>query len=243
MRRIVLLVALVSSALPASGCGGFPGWYRAVGHFPGIAPSDYAFYNFCGTSSQVFQFPMHQVQGSAIEALRDLGFRDLTPAKPCHGSKTDVEVKGRTQDGRPVTITFSPQNRNTNMRFTVGPVHVGDELLARDLFRRVALNFGTLPRDYMPLEPTLAARYNPPVSVRPESEGRRIEQLEGEGFRPGAENLAAPEFTAPVTGTGSGIIPQPFDPFRYTPSTYPTLPYPFSPYLPTVVPEQLNPYP
>ena len=80
MRRIVYLVVLV---LP-----GFSlrlrafGWTRAVGHFPGVAPSDYAFYDFCGTSSQVFQFSLPQVQTAAIEALRDLGFKDISPVKP-----------------------------------------------------------------------------------------------------------------------------------------------------------------
>ena len=233
MRRIVLLVMVVSFALPSCGCG-FPGWYRAVGHFPGIAPSDYAFYNFCGTSSQVFQFPMHQVQGAAIEALRDLGFCDISPAKPCLNSTADIEIKAHTQDGRTATITFTPQNRMTNMRMTVGPLHHGDELLSRDVFRRVALNFGTLPRDYMPPEPALAARYNPQITVRPENGGRKIETLEGEGFRPGEEHLApSPEFTTPVTGTGSGIIPQPFDPTALArPHTTRRCPTPSRPFCP-----------
>jgi hypothetical protein len=141
------------------------GWYRAIGDLPGIAPSDYAFYEFCGTSSQVFQFSLPQVQTAAIEALRDLGFKDIGPVKPCRDEA--LAMKLHTPDGRPATITFTPQNTMTNMRIVIGPAHVGDQLLSRDVFRRVALNFGTLPRDYMPLEPTLARRINPPPLCRP----------------------------------------------------------------------------
>lgn len=244
MRRIVVLVVLVSFALPASGCGSL-GWLRSVGHFPGIAPSDYAFYTYCGTSSQVYQFPVDQVQGSAIESLRDVGFREIGPAKPCPDVAADLEIKALTPDGRPATITLTPQNRMTNMRITIGPTHIGDEMLSRDVLKRVALNFGTIPRDYLPLEPTLASRFNPQIPVRPQNAGRTSETLEGEGFRPGLENLApTPEFISPVTGTGSGVVPQPFDPYRtYGGSNYPSMPYPFSPYLPFAPSDLMNPYP
>ncbi len=159
MRQNIALVVIVLSGLLAGGCGSL-GWYRAIGDFPGVAPSDYAFYNFCGTSSQVFQFSMPQVQSAAIEVLRDLGFKDIGPVKPCPDEA--LAMKMHTPDGWPATITFTPQNRMTNMRIVIGPAHVGDQMLSRDVFRRVALNFGTLPRDYMPLEPTLARRINPP---------------------------------------------------------------------------------
>ena len=107
MRRNVPLVVIVLSGLLAGGCGSL-GWYRAIGDFPGIAPSDYAFYDFCGTSSQVFQFSMPQVQSAAIEALRDLGFKDIGPVKPCPDEA--LAMKMHTPDGRPATITFTPQN-------------------------------------------------------------------------------------------------------------------------------------
>ena len=74
-------------------------------------------------------------------------------------------MAAHTPDGRPATITFTPQNSMTNMRIMIGPVHIGDEMLSRDVFRRVGLNFGTLPRDYMPLEPVLARRINHPSGL------------------------------------------------------------------------------
>ena len=61
MHRNVPLVVIVLSGLLSGGCGSL-GWYRAIGNIPGVAPSDWAFYEFCGTSSQVFQFSVPQVQ-------------------------------------------------------------------------------------------------------------------------------------------------------------------------------------
>ncbi len=232
MRRIVMLVVVVSSALPLCGCGSL-GWYRAIGNIPGVAPSDWAFYEFCGTSSQVFQFSIPQVQSAAIEALRDLGFKEIGPAKPCPDEA--IAMKMRTPDGRPATVTFTPQNRLTNMRIVIGPAHIGDETFCRDVFRRVAINFGTLPRDYMPLELTLARRINPPSVLPPSMQGESPEIIKGGVLRPGEGRAAAGEFTAPVTGTGSGLVPQPSDPYRSSfpynlyslPSYGPTLPYPY----------------
>ena len=245
MRRNVPLVVIVLSGLLAGGCGSL-GWYRAIGDFPGVAPSDYAFYDFCGTSSQVFQFSMPQVQSAAIEALRDLGFKDIGPAKPC--ADEALAMKMRTPDGRPATVTFTPQNKMTNMRIVIGPAHVGDVLLSRDVIRRVALNFGTLPRDYMPLELTLARRIKPPTTL-PLAMHEHTETLQGDALRPGeSRNAPSPElFTSPVTGTGSGVIPPPFDPYRpgfpsnLYPSLYnmPGLPYPYGPATPA---DMTNPY-
>jgi len=238
MRRIDLRLLMLAMSLLASGCSSL-GWYRAVGHFPAVAQSDYAFYEYCGVSSQVFQFSAPQVQSAAVEALRDLGFRDFElPKKSPDGS---VEMRLHAQDGRDVTVTFSPQNSMTNMRFTVGPLHAGDEILAREVFRRVSLNFGTLPRTYMPLEPVLARRQNPPSELPPAIPGPPPETLEGEGLRPGDEaGRPSLEYTAPVTGFGSGLIPQPFDPYRASNSgiNYPAYPYePFqSPYFQQPIP-------
>ncbi len=244
MRPIVMLVVVVSSALPFCGCGSL-GWYRSIGNIPGVAPSDWAFYAFCGTSSQVFQFSIPQVQSAAIEALRDLGFKDIGPAKPCPNEA--LAMKMHTPDGRLATVTFTPQNRLTNMRIVIGPAHIGDETLSRDVFRRVALNFATLPRDYMPLEPVLAQRINPPTALPPWMH-EPSETLKGEALRPEESRTPpTPEFTAPVTGTGSGVIPPPFDPYRsgfpsnLYPSLYnmPGLPFPYGPATPA---DMTNPY-
>jgi hypothetical protein len=146
-------------------------------------------------------------------------------------------MKMRTPDGRPATVTFTPQNQMTNMRIVIGPAHIGDETFSRDIFRRVALNFGTLPRDHMPLEPILARRINAPSYVPPTLHAESPETLEGSALRPGLGLTPAGEFNTPVTGTGSGVILPPYDPNRVTfpynlyslPSFTPSLPYP-SPY-------------
>ncbi|QEH35851.1 hypothetical protein OJF2_44080 [Aquisphaera giovannonii] len=233
MRRNVATAATMLIGLIAPGCG-LPGWYRAVGSIPGVAASDYAFYNFCGTSSQVFQFPVPQVEGATIEALRDLGFTEQHPAER-RGHEARA-MTARAPDGRTATITLTPQNGMTNARITFGPAHVGDERLSRDVLRRVALNFGTLPRDYMPVEPVLARRLNHrgPASP-PQTGGEPPVTLEGEGLRPGQDHNArpTPEFTAPITGEGSGVIPPPFDPSRpYYPGQV-VEPGPYNPYGPS----------
>ncbi len=244
MRRNVPLVVIVVSGLLSGGCGSL-GWYRAIGNIPGVAPSDWAFYEFCGTSSQVFQFSIPQVQSAAIEALRDLGFKEIGPAKPCQDEA--IAMKMRTPDGRPATVTFTPQNRMTNMRIVIGPAHIGDETFCRDIFRRVGLNFGTLPRDFMPLDPILARRINAPSVLPPSRHGESPETLKGDVLRPGETRVPAGEFTSPVTGTGSGVIPPPSDPYRSSfpynlynlPSYGPSIPYPYSLPMPY---EVTNPY-
>jgi hypothetical protein len=240
MRRIVLRVMVLAAGLAACGCGS-PGWFRSVGHFPGVAPSDYAFYDFCGVSSQVFPFSPIQVQSAAVEALRDLDFREFQPPSRCPDG--GVEMRVRTPDGRQALVTFTPQNTMTNVRFSVGPLHIGDEMLAHDLFRRVALNFGTLPRTYLPIEPVLSRRIHPPKEMPLQVPGPPPEVLEGEGLRPGEEGTQPGlEYTAPVTGAGSGVVPQPFDPLRPYGSgfVYPNYPYdPFaSPYFAPPIPMQ-----
>lgn len=237
MRRIIALVIVGVSGLSVAGCA-YPGWYRAAGHFPSIAVSDYANYDFCGTSSQVFQFKPPQVQSAAVEALADLGFKEIGPGKPGHGDDEGaVVMEALVQDGRPAKITFTPQNDMTNMRITIGPAHVGDEMLAHDVFRRVAINFGTLQRTYMPVEPTLSRRFNPPADI-PRQVGSTVgEELEGEALRPEGRGPDV-EFSSPVTGAGSGVIPPIFDPYRPTSpygGAYPFIPtrdYPNPPNMP-----------
>jgi hypothetical protein len=226
MRRIIPLVVAGLAGFSIAGCA-LPGWYRAVGHFPTIAQSDYANYDFFGVSSQVFQFTVPQVQSAAVEALADLGFKEIGPGKPEHDDDEGVSaIEALTQDNRRARVTFTPQNAMTNMRIMIGPKHVGDQILAHDVFRRVAINFGTLQRSYMPIEPTLVRRHNPPT-VLPERIGTTVgEALEGEALRPEGRGPDV-EFSSPVTGTGSGVVPQPFDPYRPTPpygGAYPYIP-------------------
>ncbi len=73
MGRISSLFAAVVCVASASGCGGL-GLVCAAGHIPGVAATDYAFYNFCDVASQLYPASPSQIESSAIEALGDLGF-------------------------------------------------------------------------------------------------------------------------------------------------------------------------
>jgi hypothetical protein len=225
MRRIVCLMLVMGSSLPIYGCG-IPGWYRAVGHFPGVAPSDYAFYNFLGVSSQLYQFSPPQVASSAIQAIGDLGFTVVKGPKVCDDGV--IEIAARTPDGRTCEITVTPQNNLSNMRIKIGPVLVGDQMLSRDVFKRVAVNFGTLPRDYTPIEPTLARRINAAVDNPPPIPPPPGETLIGEGLRPGeTRGSAGPEEGQPGTIAVPAISP--LSPFMPNPYFVPT-PTPMSPF-------------
>jgi len=181
MRWIFPLVAVVTCLASAAGCGGL-GWYRAAGDIPGIAPTDYAFYDFFGASTQLYPFSPPQVESSAIEALGDLGFRVLEP--PSHLPNGQTIIRVRTPDGRPAKIKISPQNSLTSVKVEIGPVHCGDEELSRDLFRRIAVNFGTVLRAYTPIDLTLPKRWNMSSGFMPQTEHTPPLQLEGEGLRP-----------------------------------------------------------
>ena len=189
MGRISLLVAAVVCIASASGCGGL-GWYRAAGELPGIAPTDYAFYDFCGVSSQLYPASPSQIESSAVEALGDLGFRLEGPPARLPDGESKIEAK--TPDGRPAKITILPQNLLTNVRVEIGPVHVGDKELSRDLLRRISLNFGTTNRAYTPIDTTLPKRINPSRFV-PEGRPTQLIQLEGEGLRPNENRDKAAE--------------------------------------------------
>ncbi len=107
MGRISSLICAVVCVASTSGCGGL-GWYRAAGHIPGVAPTDYAFYNFCDVSSQLYPAAPSQIESSAIEALGDLGFRVEEP--PQHLPEGETKIFCKTPDGRPTKITITPQN-------------------------------------------------------------------------------------------------------------------------------------
>lgn len=224
MRRIVLLVVAVMGGLTACGCG-LPGWYRAAGSFPGIAASDYAFYYFNGTASQLFPSEVPDVEGAAMEALLDLGFKvDGRPERCPDGV---VKIHAQAPDGRPAEISITPQNDMSNMRITIGPGCIGDEMLSRDVLKRVALNFGTLPRDYTPLEQTLGRRINTSRGLPPRVEHGPPPPLVGEGLRPGEKRgTVSEEGGAP----GSETVPPTnlFSPFN-NPFNAPSGPFPFNP--------------
>ncbi|MGZ6033230.1 MAG: DUF3568 family protein [Isosphaeraceae bacterium] len=237
MGRVVPLIVAAISLSPACGCGGL-GWYRAVGHFPGVAPTDYAFYVFDGTSSQLFQFPPPQVESALFEALGDLGFKVTEP--PVHHPDGEARIHGKTPDGRPVDILLTPQNAMTNVRVKIGPAHLGDEILSRDLLRRVALNFGTVMRVYTPMETTLPRKINPSRDLPPQILPAPPATLTGEGLRPGesrdktSEEEAAPpgSESRPATTLPSPFsLPQGFVPTRDDPNP-PNMPYAPFPYTP-----------
>src|SRR5580704_884552 len=98
MGRISLRALALAAIVAASGCGGL-GWYRAAGDLPGVAPSDYAFYDFCGVSSQLYPASPAQIESSAIQALGDLGFRIEAP--PAKLSPGESRIQAKTPDGRP----------------------------------------------------------------------------------------------------------------------------------------------
>jgi hypothetical protein len=233
MPRIVRLMLVMGSSLPIYGCG-IPGWYRAIGHFPGVAPSDYAFYNFLGVSSQLYPFSPPQVATSAVEAIGDLGFTVLKGPKTSRDGVIDITAQ--TPDGRSCLITVTPQNNLSNMRIKIGPVLVGDQMLARDVFKRVAVNFGTLPRDYTPIEPTLAHRVNAATENQPPIPPPPGETLIGEGLRPGetrgsvsTEESQPGGVTIPAINPLSPFIPNPYlvpTPTPMSPFTFPEAPIP-----------------
>jgi len=235
MRWIVPLIVAVISLAPACGCGGL-GWYRAAGHIPGVAATDYAYSDFCGTSSQLFQFPAHKVESALIEALGDLGFKVLGPSE----FKPDgaALIHAKTPDGRPANVTVTPQNAMTNVRVTIGPIHIGDEELSHELLRRVALNFGTIMRAYTPVDTTLPRRVNESSGLPPQVQSAPPQALEGDGLRPNESREKPVGEEEPLPDSEAiprTTLPGPFQGFVPTrdypnPPNMPYAPYPYTPY-------------
>jgi hypothetical protein len=230
-------LAVVLIIAPACGCGCL-GWYQAAGHLPGIAATDYAFYNFCGTSSQLHPFTPRQTESSVLEAMGDLGYRVLEPPMRRDGGGT--LIRARAADGRPVQVLITPQNAMTNLRVTVGPAHIGDESLSRELQRRVALNYGTGIRAYTPVETTLPRRFNPSRGLPPIVSGGPPRVLQGEGLRPterreratGEEELPPGTEAEPPMNRSVPMVPfRDFIPTRDFPNA-PNMPYAPWPYMP-----------
>jgi hypothetical protein len=224
MGRVYPLIVAVISLAPACGCGGL-GWYQAAGHLPGVARTDYAYYDFCGTSSQLFEFPLPQVESSLMEALADLGY--TVPEPPHHSPDGETLVHAKCADGRPANITLTPQNAMTNVRVRIGPMHIGDEQTSHELLRRIALNFGAGMRAYNPIETTLPRRLNVPRGIPPVAEPPPPQTLEGDGLRPNENrDKAYSERNPDSDGVPSTTLPSPFQGF------VPTRDFPNPPYMP-----------
>ncbi|MGP0068666.1 MAG: hypothetical protein ACLQGP_34330 [Isosphaeraceae bacterium] len=236
MRRIIPLIVAMISSSAFCGCGEL-GLFRSVGHLPGVAPTDYAFYDFCGTSSQLYQFSLPQVESSMMVALGDMGFKVAGP--PDHQPDGETCIKGHTPDGRSFKTTIKPQGNLTNVRIKVGPDSLGDYELSRDLHRRVALNLGTAMRAYTPVDSTLPRRLNFSTGIPPRAGSSPPIELKGEGLRPnikqtrdeGTSNeTPSEEMDADDEGLPTTPIPS-FTPTRAYPNP-PNMPYAPFPYTP-----------
>ncbi len=234
MRRVARLILAASSLSVLCGCYG-PGLYRSIGSVPGVAWSDYAFTFFCDTATQLYPASPAQIESSMFEALADLGFRNVQP--PVREDALCV-IRVRARDGRPVRITIAPQNAMTMVTVAIGPLHLGDYQLSRELLRRVALNFGTVMRAYTPVDATVPRRINPPNPIPQPTPPPPPVALKGEGLRPGTRRQEATpleEQTVPgsvvppimsVPGFG-GFIPSISYP---NPPNMPYAPWPYSPF-------------
>ena len=239
MKRIFPLVAMVGGLASTSGCGAVE-FMRSAAHIPGIAPTDYAFFNYCGSSTQLYQFSVQQVEGSAIEALGDLGFREAEPTT--HLPEGLVIFHALTPDGRPAKIKITPQNSLTSVRIEIGPVHLGDEELSRDLFRRIGANFGTAIRAYTPIDPTLPKRLNASSGFVPQAEHTPPLELKGEGLRPNENRDKAasgePAMPGDEEAAAAGALGLPQGPGQRQGPYWPGVPYPVppNPYIPFPMP-------
>ena len=195
---------------------------RRPGICPGIAHTDYAYYDFCGTSSQLFEFTAPQVESSLIEALGDLGFKGLEP--PDRKPDGEVCIHAKALDGRPAEITVTPQNAMTNVRVRIGPAKIGDYELSHELLRRIAINFGAGMRAYTPIDTTLPRRINLSRGLPPVVQSAPPQTLEGDGLRPN-ENRDKPlgERDSNSEGVPPTALPGPF---------VPTVDFPNPPYMP-----------
>ena len=239
MKRIIPVFAMIGGLASSSGCGSL-GLLRSAAHIPGVAPTDYAFYNFCGSSTQLYQFTLPQVESSTVEALGDLGFREAEPTTRL--PEGPVILRALTPDGRPAKIKISPQNSLTSVRVEIGPVHLGDEELSRDLFRRIAVNFGTAIRVYTPIDPTLPKRVNVSTGFTPQTTRTPPFELQGEGLRPNENRDKAASEDSGFSGDAEAAaaaalgLPQGGGP-RQSPYG-PGVPYPVppNPYIPFQMP-------
>ena len=191
------------------------GGCRSVGRFPTIDPTDYAYSYFNGFYSQVFQFNASQVESSALQALGDLGFTKIEREIQDNGA---VKIKCWTLDHRPCCLWVKP--RNTAMTIlTVYVGLVGDEIVSSTIMQRVAMNFGTLPRTLIPMEPSLERRFNPVPPLQPTLP--KVVSIPT-SLPPDAVPLAEP----PAGDTGPAIPPPPAPGADPSPFGLPEMPVP-----------------
>jgi hypothetical protein len=233
MARVGRLIVAAGTLSALCGCAG-PGWYRAIGNLPGVAWTDYAFTFYCDTATQLYPATAPQIESSMLEALTDYGFRDLKPPDRDQGT---CVIRGKAPDGRHMRVTITSQNAMTMVAVAISPP-IGDYQLSRDLLRRVALNFGTVMRAYMPVEMTLPRRINTPNPIPPPVPPAPPEALKGEGLRPdlkqkeatGTEEPTLPGSVVPpimgVPGMLGGFVPTMAFP---NPPNVPYAPWPYYP--------------
>jgi hypothetical protein len=232
MTRAVRLIVVASALAASSGCAG-GGWYRAIGNLPGVAWTDYAFTFYCDTATQLYPASPAQIESSMLQALPDMGFKDIQP--PVREG-VECVIRGKAPDGRHMRVKIAPQGAMTIAAVAISPP-VGDYELSRDLLRRVALNFGTLMRAYMPVDTTLPLRINPPNAVPSQPSPKPPEALKGEGLRPDLRQEAASpdELTVPgsvvppimgMPGMLNGFVPSMSYP---NPPNVPYAPWPYYP--------------
>ena len=154
MARLSLRLLAATAATTLVGC-------QSVGRLPGIDPTDYAYLSYKCNVTQVYPQGVPQVRSAALEAMGDLGYTDVE----CEPKGGTVIMRAITPDGRPARVTIQPQNSMAAMTVKIGLA--GDEMVAQALIQRVSLNFGALPRTIIPLEKTLARRFDP-QAVRPD---------------------------------------------------------------------------
>jgi hypothetical protein len=235
MARIARLIVAVGSLSVLCACSG-PGLYRSIGSIPGVAWDDYAFTFYCDTATQIYQFTPPQVESSMFEALVDLGFKDVEPPVRSDG---ECVIRAKAPDGRPVRITISARGAMAMVAVAIGPDHLGDYQLSRDLLRRVAFNLGSGMRTFLPADLTLPRRLNPPTLMPERTSPPPPEALQGEGLRPDEkqkEATATEEPTVPglvvppnmnVPGMTGGFVPTMSFP---NPPWMPYAPWPYTPY-------------
>src|SRR5262249_53684432 len=146
-----------------------------------------------------------------------------------------------TPDGRPTKLTISPQNSLTNVKVAIGPLHIGDEELSRDLLRRISLNFGTVMRAFTPVDTILPTRMNDSRFLPSRETGNAPIQLEGEGLRPNENRDKAAEESAQADQESQaqgnlppvlrGLMPGPGPGGEANPN-YQYVPFPIAPSIP-----------